>query len=95
MTLEDRVAWMKSQGIIPLAWEDGQEDFPYGHDGFRLRIDRLIAAGQGLEALPDTPPVDKPGPRKPPPAIPPEVWAKPRPETDYMAAVRAMCGDGK
>lgn len=35
-----------------------------------------------------------PGPRKPKPQLPPEVWrVKPEVDTtDYMAAVRAMCG---
>lgn len=37
------------------------------------------------------------GPRKPKPQLPPEVW-RVKPEidkTDYMAAVRAMCGEGR
>lgn len=38
-------------------------------------------------------PITTPGPRKPQPVICPEVWAKPREGVDYMAAVRAMCGD--
>lgn len=36
-----------------------------------------------------------PGPRKPKPQVCPEVWATPNPNVDYMAAVRAMCGDSK
>jgi hypothetical protein len=38
-----------------------------------------------------------PGPRKPKPVVCPEVWhTKPEVDTtDYMAAVRAMCGDMK
>lgn len=33
-------------------------------------------------------------PARPAPQVPPEIWAKPIPGMDYMAAVRAMCGEG-
>lgn len=38
---------------------------------------------------------EKPGPRKPKPVIPPEIWATPIKGMDYMAAVRAMCGESQ
>jgi hypothetical protein len=32
-----------------------------------------------------------PTPRRPKPAIPPEVWSNPPADVDYMAAVRSLC----
>jgi hypothetical protein len=66
-----------------------------GMPASRSKFDEWVKANKHKfitsEASPITQTQTAPGPRKPQPVICPEVWAAPRKDVDYMAAVRDMC----
>lgn len=92
-SLENAKAAYELAGMYTFVWAEPLSSSPNRFDSSDS-IKAWLRYNDVLDRVP--PPVAKTaGPKKPTPAIPPEVWHK-APDvdtTDYMAAVRAMCGD--